>query len=105
MPESSLSKFNMFESNKETNALHANSYKAYDSTTGKILNCHYPQKGPMEIALSGGYTTATNLTLEQYQNLARGGCDLSNYPKDTYPEIYDSFDKDLLFSKNYILII
>lgn len=103
MPEPPTSKFNMFESNKEPYAYQANSYKSYDQTTGKVLNCYYPQKGPMEIALSGSYTVANNLTEEQYQNLARGGCVLSNFPSATYPELYDSFNKEFaIFQKLYI---
>lgn len=103
MSEPLLERHNIYASNKKPFAYQADSYKAHDPTTGKILNCYYPQKGPMEIALNGGYTQSNNLTETQYQNKARGACVLSKYPIATYPELYDSFKKEyVIFKKLYI---
>lgn len=104
LKEPLLTQFSLFQPTSNIYTLQANSYKSYDSTTGKILNCYYPQKGPMEISLSGSYSVATAPSnISQYQNLAKGACNLNNFPKATYPEVYESFEKEYeIFQKLYV---
>lgn len=103
MAEPLLTQHSCYASFNTPYSRQSDSYKTYDSTTGKVLNCFYPQKGPMEIALTGTYTKTTNINLTQFQDSAKGGCNLTNFPKATYPEIYESFDKEFeIFQKLYI---
>lgn len=104
MSEPLLIQHNCFNSFNTLFSRQSDSYKTYDPTTGNILNCYYSQKGPMEISLTGSYTVATapnNIT--QYQNLAKGGCDLAKFPEATFPEVYESFNKEYeIFQKLYV---
>lgn len=65
---------NIYKSINTLNNLDANTCKAHDSITGKILNCSVPQKTPSQIAVTEAYTKTSKPTLEAYLNLARGNC-------------------------------
>jgi len=103
MSEPFLSSDNMFADHQTIQNLDANSYKSYDATTGKLLNCIYPQIGPMQIAIDKQYTKANKPTETQYNDLAVGNCKLTNFPKKTHPELYDYLEMEwTIFNKLYI---
>lgn len=78
-------------------------YKSYDSTTGNNINCRFPQKGPMQVAIEGQYTSATAPTAEAYNTVSSGNCDLNKFPEKSYPDLYNDFDKEkIIFNKLYI---
>ena len=84
-------------------APYADTYKSYDPSTGNNINCRFPQKGPMQVAKEGVYTTATAPTSEAYNTASSGNCVLSNFPKASYPDLYSDFDKEqIIFNKLYI---
>lgn len=91
MSEPLLRQNNCYNSFKRPFSQEADSYKQYDNNTGDILNCYYPQKSPMALAL----TTSLNIeSFEDYKNEAKGNCDLSKIPQNTHPELYDFFQKE-----------
>lgn len=94
-----LDTYNMYYSFNKSESRQSDSYKTYDSTTGKILNCYYPQKSPTEIALNNQKPN----NIEQYKNLARGQCPLTNFPEKTYPELHENLEKEYeIFQKLFI---
>ena len=101
MPEPFLKSNNMFVDFTIPYASESNSYTQYDATTGDLLNCRFPQAGPMNVAIAGSYPSGTTITSNTYQGVALGQCsapDASANP-EIYKDIAAEFD---VFNKLYI---
>lgn len=103
MPNPRIQNYNIFASFETRYARDANAYKAYDQTSGKIINCFYTQQSPQEVALRNNYHKGTPPSQDAYNTQASGQCDLTKYTEKDFPEIYDWLKREYeIFTNLYI---
>jgi hypothetical protein len=78
MPEPILKSNNIFGDFDIPYANESNSYTQVESTSGNLLNCRFPQVGPMEIALNNYFTAAAPPGITAYIAKALGNCVVPN---------------------------